>query len=104
MESSTSTRWSWERTGACWNCLGIWIFPNKSTKRKASSTWRSSWHPKQHNDQGREGVGSFREVVVLREREVDTKMAAVAFALPILPGQENLVRSMGEEVSGRGEL
>jgi hypothetical protein len=31
-------------------------------------------------------------------------MAAVAFALPILPGQENLVRSMGEAVSGSGEL
>ncbi len=31
-------------------------------------------------------------------------MAAVAFALPILPGQEDLVRSMGEAVSGSGEL
>jgi hypothetical protein len=31
-------------------------------------------------------------------------MAAVAFALPILPGQENLVKSMGEAVSGSGEL
>src|SRR5438270_2495790 len=31
-------------------------------------------------------------------------MSAVAFALPILPGQENLVRSMGEAVSGSGEL
>jgi hypothetical protein len=31
-------------------------------------------------------------------------MAAVAFALPILPGQEDLVRSIGEAVSGSGEL
>ncbi len=31
-------------------------------------------------------------------------MAAVAFALPILPGQEDAVRSMGEAVSGSGEL
>src|SRR4051812_1552159 len=31
-------------------------------------------------------------------------MAAVAFALPILPGQEDLVRSMREAVSGAGEL
>src|SRR5918998_2281510 len=31
-------------------------------------------------------------------------MAAVAFALPILPGQEDLVKSMGEVVSGSGEL
>jgi hypothetical protein len=31
-------------------------------------------------------------------------MAAVAFALPILPGQEDLVRSMGEAVSGSGGL
>jgi hypothetical protein len=31
-------------------------------------------------------------------------MAAVAFALPILPGQEGLVRSIGEAVSGSGEL
>lgn len=31
-------------------------------------------------------------------------MAAVAFALPILPGQEDLVRSMGEAVSGLGGL
>ena len=31
-------------------------------------------------------------------------MAAVAFALPILPGQEGLVKSMGEAVSGSGEL
>jgi hypothetical protein len=31
-------------------------------------------------------------------------MSAVAFALPILPGQENLVRSFGEAVSGSGEL
>ena len=31
-------------------------------------------------------------------------MAALAFALPILPGQENLVRSMGEAVSASGEL
>jgi hypothetical protein len=31
-------------------------------------------------------------------------MAAVAFALPILPGQEDLVRSLGEAVSGSGEL
>jgi hypothetical protein len=31
-------------------------------------------------------------------------MAVVAFALPILPGQENLVRSMGEAVSDSGEL
>ena len=27
-------------------------------------------------------------------------MAAVAFALPILPGQEHVVRSIGEAVSG----
>jgi hypothetical protein len=33
-----------------------------------------------------------------------TEMAAVAFALPILPGQEDLVKSMGEAVSGSGEL
>ena len=31
-------------------------------------------------------------------------MAAVAFALPILPGQEDLVRSSVEAVSGAGEL
>ncbi len=31
-------------------------------------------------------------------------MAEVAFALPILPGQEDVVRSMGEAVSGSGEL
>jgi hypothetical protein len=31
-------------------------------------------------------------------------MAVVAFALPILPGQEDLVRSMGEAVAGSGEL
>jgi len=31
-------------------------------------------------------------------------MAAVAFALPILPGQEDLVRGLGEEVSGTGGL
>lgn len=31
-------------------------------------------------------------------------MAAVAFALPILPGQEEVVRRMGEAVSGPGEL
>ncbi len=31
-------------------------------------------------------------------------MAAVAFALPILPGREDLVRSVGEAVSDSGEL
>ncbi len=31
-------------------------------------------------------------------------MAAVAFALPILPGQEDLVKSWGEAVSGSGGL
>src|ERR671912_1714639 len=31
-------------------------------------------------------------------------MAAVAFALPILPGQEDLVRRVGEADSGSGEL
>jgi hypothetical protein len=31
-------------------------------------------------------------------------MAVVAFALPVLPGQEDLVRSIGEAVSGSGEL
>ncbi len=31
-------------------------------------------------------------------------MAAVAFALPILPGQEDLVRSWGDAVSGSGGL
>ena len=31
-------------------------------------------------------------------------MAVVAFALPILPGQEDFVRSIGEAVSGSGEL
>jgi hypothetical protein len=31
-------------------------------------------------------------------------MAVVAFSLPILPGQEDLVKSMGEAVSGTGEL
>jgi hypothetical protein len=31
-------------------------------------------------------------------------MAAVAFALPILPGQDEVVRRMGEAVSGTGEL
>jgi hypothetical protein len=31
-------------------------------------------------------------------------MAAVAFALPILPGQEDLVRRLGEAVSGSGGL
>jgi hypothetical protein len=36
-------------------------------------------------------------------REVQ-KMAAVAFALPILPGREDLVKSMGEAVSGSGGL
>jgi hypothetical protein len=37
------------------------------------------------------------------KREV-RKMAVVAFALPILPGQEGLVRSLAETVSGSGEL
>jgi signal transduction protein with GAF and PtsI domain len=32
------------------------------------------------------------------------KMAAFAFTLPILPGQEETIRSMGEAVSGSGEL
>jgi hypothetical protein len=31
-------------------------------------------------------------------------MASVAFALPILPGQEEMVRRMGEAVSDSGEL
>jgi hypothetical protein len=31
-------------------------------------------------------------------------MASVAFALPILPGQEEMVRRMGEAVSEPGEL
>ncbi len=31
-------------------------------------------------------------------------MAAVAFALPILPGQEDQVRSWGEAISGSGGL
>src|SRR3954470_2275911 len=31
-------------------------------------------------------------------------MSAVAFILPILPGQEDFVRSMGDAVSGSGEL
>ena len=31
-------------------------------------------------------------------------MAAVAFALPILPGQEDLVRSFGKAVSNSGDL
>jgi hypothetical protein len=31
-------------------------------------------------------------------------MAAVAFALPILPGQEYLVKSFGEAISGSGGL
>ncbi len=31
-------------------------------------------------------------------------MSAFAFVLPILPGQEETVRSMGEAVSGSGEL
>ena len=31
-------------------------------------------------------------------------MAAVAFALPILPGQEDLVRNVGDAVSGSEEL
>ena len=31
-------------------------------------------------------------------------MAVVAFALPVLPGQEDLVRSIGEAFSGSGEL
>jgi hypothetical protein len=31
-------------------------------------------------------------------------MAAVAFALPILPGQEDLVRRVGEAVSESGEF
>ena len=31
-------------------------------------------------------------------------MVAVAFALPILPGQEDLIRSIGEAVSGSKEL
>jgi hypothetical protein len=31
-------------------------------------------------------------------------VAVVAFALPILPGQDDLVRKMGEAVSGSGEL
>jgi hypothetical protein len=32
------------------------------------------------------------------------KMAAVAFALPIMPGQEEMVRHLGELASGSGEL
>ncbi len=31
-------------------------------------------------------------------------MAAFAFTLPILPGQEEVVRRIGEAVSGQGEL
>jgi hypothetical protein len=31
-------------------------------------------------------------------------MAAIAFALPILPGQDDVVRRMGESVSESGEL
>ena len=31
-------------------------------------------------------------------------MAALAFTLPILPGQEEVVRRIGEAVSGQGEL
>jgi uncharacterized protein YdaL len=31
-------------------------------------------------------------------------MAAFAFTLPILPGQDKMVRSMGEVLSGSGEL
>ena len=31
-------------------------------------------------------------------------MAAFAFTLPILPGQEGVVRSIGEALSGSGEL
>jgi hypothetical protein len=31
-------------------------------------------------------------------------VTVVAFTLPILPGQEDLVRSIGEAVSGSGEL
>jgi hypothetical protein len=31
-------------------------------------------------------------------------MAAVAFAMPILPGQEDLVKSAGEALSDSGEL
>jgi hypothetical protein len=31
-------------------------------------------------------------------------VSVVAFTLPILPGQEDLVRSIGEAVSGSGEL
>jgi hypothetical protein len=31
-------------------------------------------------------------------------MTSVAFTLPILPGQEEIVRRMGEAISGSGEL
>jgi hypothetical protein len=31
-------------------------------------------------------------------------MASVAFALPVLPGQEDIIRRMSEVVSGSGEL
>jgi hypothetical protein len=31
-------------------------------------------------------------------------MTSIAFTLPILPGQEEIVRRMGEAVSGSGEL
>ncbi len=31
-------------------------------------------------------------------------MAVIAFALPVLPGQEDFVRSVGEAISGSGEL
>jgi hypothetical protein len=31
-------------------------------------------------------------------------MTSIAFTLPILPGQEDIVRRMGEAVSGSGEL
>jgi hypothetical protein len=42
--------------------------------------------------------------LLLAKGKGDEKMTAFSFALPILPGQEDLVRSIGEMVSGSGEL
>src|SRR5215212_4578002 len=66
-----------------------------------SSTWRSNCHPKNRTTKvGRESVYRSRA----QEERKAKVMTSVAFTLPILPGQEEIVRRMGEMVSGSGEL
>jgi hypothetical protein len=56
--------------------------------------------PKSSEDQGE--IKRRRKAFLVKEGRKE--MAAVAFALPILPGQDEVVRRMGELVSESGEL